>query len=664
MPRHLRSWLNLENLNARIVPAVNLRFDYSLDTAGFFSDPVKREALEKAGAEITSRLDNDFAAISPQLGNSWSILLDDPATGQQREISNPTIAANTIIVYAGARLLEAAEAGEGGFGGYRAGGDSNWLRTIQTRGQAGFSLWGGSISFDLDQNWDFTQNAPKNGQTDFHTVAVHELTHLLGFGTADQFKRLTNGSTFTGSSSVAANGGQAPQLSADRAHWAQGTKSNGQEASLQPFLVSGKQYGLSDIDLAALKDIGWTILSSATSPPPVSAPQTPAVPTIPVAPPVLTPVTPPVVPPVVPPVAPPVVPPRVPPVVPPTVPVVPPTIPPVLPPTSITSNLLSISTGNGMIQLYAANANGTSTPVGNAYYPFGGGGGSVRSTLADVNGDGTPDLIATAGPGGGSQIRVIDGKTNADIGSTFSAFEFGFTGGLFVTAADIDRDGKADVIVSPDEGGGGRVTVYSFANGTPRIIANFFGIADTNFRGGARVASADVNGDGTPDVIVGAGFGGGPRVAIFDGTSVARGNPTRLVNDFFAFGGTDVNSLRNGIYISSGDFDGDGRAEIVFAGGPGGGPRVQVLSGSSVLSNPVAAVANPMMNFFAFDSSQRGGVRPAIRDVNGDGKLDLIVGSGAGTNSAVKVFNAANPNDSYSLNAFGFGSPADGIYVG
>ena len=39
--------------------------------------------------------------------------------------------------------------------------------------------------------------------------------------------------------------------------------------------------------------------------------------------------------------------------------------------------------------------------------------------------------------------------------------------------------------------------------------------------------------------------------------------------------------------------------------------------------------ANPLKSFFAFNVDDRGGVRVAVKDVNGDGQLDLIAGSGA-----------------------------------
>ena len=69
------------------------------------------------------------------------------------------------------------------------------------------------------------------------------------------------------------------------------------------------------------------------------------------------------------------------------------------------------------------------------------------------------------------------------------------------------------------------VAVYGgakLAAGTPAEIARFLGIEDANFRGGARSAVGDVNGDGTPDLLVAAGFGGGPRVAVYNGRTVTR----------------------------------------------------------------------------------------------------------------------------------------------
>src|SRR5207247_5591894 len=94
----------------------------------------------------------------------------------------------------------------------------------------------------------------------------------------------------------------------------------------------------------------------------------------------------------------------------------------------------------------------------------------------------------------------------------------GFTGGVFVAAGDLTGDGIPDLVVTPDEGGGPRVLV--FRGGDFATMASVFGIDDPAFRGGARAAVGDLNGDGRADLIVAAGFGGGPRVAAYDGRSV------------------------------------------------------------------------------------------------------------------------------------------------
>ncbi|MDB5314045.1 MAG: hypothetical protein JWO38_8247 [Gemmataceae bacterium] len=238
-------------------------------------------------------------------------------------------------------------------------------------------------------------------------------------------------------------------------------------------------------------------------------------------------------------------------------------------------------------------------------------GGVVRGVVADVNGDGIPDTILVTGPGTPVRFEVIDGKDGTLLVPPTDPFGGNFTGGAFVAAGDIGGvriiTGPANWVITPDQGGGPRVVVYGLVNGTATVQANFFGIDDPNFRGGVRVAVGDVNGDGFADVIVAAGFLGGPRVAIFDGRTVLGGSPTRLVNDFFAFPGADATTLRNGVFVAAGDFEGDGLADLAFGGGPGGGPRVVVLSGSLVGRGMVAqAQAAPVANFFRLRAGAAG----------------------------------------------------------
>ena len=246
--------------------------------------------------------------------------------------------------------------------------------------------------------------------------------------------------------------------------------------------------------------------------------------------------------------------------------------------------------------------------------------GGVRVAAGDVTGDGTPDVIAGTGPGRATLVTVFDGKTGAAIGS-LTPFEAAFTGGVYVAAADIDGDGRADLAVTPDEGGGPRVRLFSGKTLTP--LADFFGIDDPNFRGGARAAFGDLTGDGRADLVVAAGFGGGPRVAVYEGRSVAAGTPARAFNDLFVFEQT----LRNGVFVAASDLDGDGPAELIVGGGPGGGPRVYALSGLDLAVGRVV----PKANFFAGDPDGRGGVRVAVSDLDGDTRADLLAGAGSGS---------------------------------
>src|SRR5262245_45251572 len=151
--------------------------------------------------------------------------------------------------------------------------------------------------------------------------------------------------------------------------------------------------------------------------------------------------------------------------------------------------------------------------------------GGVRVATADVNGDGVPDLIAGAGPGGAPHVEVFDGAT-ASLIQSFFAFNPQFTGGVFVAAGDVNGDGLADIIVGADAGGLPNVKVFDGKTGA--VLQSFLAY-DVAFTGGVRVAAGDVNGDGIADVITGAGPGSAPHVKVFDGATGA------VIRSFLAF---------------------------------------------------------------------------------------------------------------------------------
>jgi hypothetical protein len=326
---------------------------------------------------------------------------------------------------------------------------------------------------------------------------------------------------------------------------------------------------------------------------------------------------------------------------------------------------VAVGTGPGMgsaVRVYDGTTRRLGAPVPIlSHAEFAGG---VRTAAADVNGDSVMDIIAAAGPGGGSTVVVVDGKTGLEI-RRFTAYESTFLGGVFVAAGDMTGDGFAEIVTAPDVGGGGRVRVFDGRTG--ESLADFMAIDDWAFRGGARVAVGDLTGDGTADLVVGAGFGGGPRVAGFDGLSLRPGAaPARVFNDFFAFAGADVATLRNGVYVAVGDLDGDGFGDAIFGGGPGGAPRVRAVSGRALTADGTTQVQ--LANFFAGDQGSRGGVRLAARDLDRDGRAEIIAGGGDGQPSRVTVYRGSYTQPEgvpLTYDEFeAFPGSLDGVFVG
>jgi hypothetical protein len=333
------------------------------------------------------------------------------------------------------------------------------------------------------------------------------------------------------------------------------------------------------------------------------------------------------------------------------------TSPPPPPATGVPAGkVLAVSgAGNGTASLYVQGSNQFANPPAGAASVFAGYASDIRVATGDFNGDGFADTAMVTGPGPKTLMAVVSGKDGTTLVPPTDPFgDANFTLGGFVTAGDIDHDGKAEWVVTPELQGGPRVIIFHLlADGSfditsasqPSLVANFFGIGDPAFRDGDRAALGDVNGDGILDVFSIAAFNGGPRTALYDGKDVlihraANRDPFKLVGDFFA-APSGADEGRGGRSIAVGDVNGDGRADLIATGDNllGTGNQITIFSGADLAAGKAPGFgATVLANFSVGGQTPGATVSVAATNADNDNRADLAVGSGAGQASLVRVY--------------------------
>ena len=291
------------------------------------------------------------------------------------------------------------------------------------------------------------------------------------------------------------------------------------------------------------------------------------------------------------------------------------------------------SSGASTVNLYNA---GTGEPTGTAV-PFPGFNGPVKVVSGDFNGDGVAELIAGAGFGGGPAIAILNSQTG-EVMESFFAFDPAFTGGVFVAVQDTNGDGILDIIASAGPGGGPEVRIFDGAN--LNVLRAFFAYAE-DFSGGVSVATLDFNNAGILELGTGAGPGGAPHVKVYDGATNA------IISQWYAYpasftGGVFVavgdigndgtfevvtgagpsgapvvavwdpftgallaqfmayaEDFTGGVRVAVNDGNGDGVPDIITGAGPGGGPQVNVFNFPAL---------DLLFSFYSGEATNAGGV--------------------------------------------------------
>jgi len=279
--------------------------------------------------------------------------------------------------------------------------------------------------------------------------------------------------------------------------------------------------------------------------------------------------------------------------------------------------------GDGVVGVLLGNGDGTFQPV--QTYDSG---GYVASSIAvaDVNGDGKPDLVVA------NWCQVDTGCTSADYGvvavllgngdGTFQAARTYNAGGdlaTFITVGDVNGDGKPDVVVANGSADGVGVLLGN-GDGTFQAAQNY----SSGGQNPSSIAVADVNGDGKLDLVA----TGWCEV----GTSCPNGN-NGLVGVLFGNGDGTFQAAQSYSYgdkydaysTAVGDLNGDGKPDLVVASGCVVGISCNGNGTDGVVSVLLGNGDGTFQAAQTYDSGAYIASSVAVGDVNGDGKPDLVV---------------------------------------
>jgi peptidylprolyl isomerase len=250
----------------------------------------------------------------------------------------------------------------------------------------------------------------------------------------------------------------------------------------------------------------------------------------------------------------------------------------------------------------------------------------------------TPKLIAVTdhiGLSATSAVRLVDPATG-EVASAFFAFEPSYNGGVQAVLGDFDGDGRQEVAAAAGRWLPGEVRFFSTA-GT-RLTSFDTAPFGTGWKGGVNLAAADVDGDGRDDLIAAKASGDG-EVRVFRGVAGAdpiANAPFRTIRPFgnshvggATVAAADMGTFTNGA-VTSADKQ-DSKAEVIVGSGMLARPVVRVYDAGNSTPKVVDTIR-------PFSPGNRGGIGVAAARVNQDSIPEIIVTNGTQGRPVTEIY--------------------------
>lgn len=327
--------------------------------------------------------------------------------------------------------------------------------------------------------------------------------------------------------------------------------------------------------------------------------------------------------------------------------------------------------------------------------PFGGKAtGAVKIIGADTNGDNKKEIVVAPGAGLGRKVKIY--YSNGKYKNGLYAFDKGFNSGANIAAADVDGDNIDEIIVSPEGNFKPEVKIFKYVSKKFVLLAKA-SVYSNSFKNGINIAIGDINLDGKDEIIVAPKENYTPRVKVY----AYRGGKLKMLAQKIVF----HKSRKQGVVVKTADLNGDNKQEIiayprtgtsVYVGQYANGKisrltardvfgdytydgELEIEAGDTnldgkdelVVSSKTAAspkieiykfLANSLDlfdTFYAYSKTFQGGVNIQVKEVDADGRDELITAPVSGKQK-VKVFDVENKKEHLHSSFYPFGKSFKG----